>query len=114
MNFHCVRCVSPRSGRNTPHNKEEYLDRMYHPQPIFRPLHWSAALAGCPGGAGGSRLRLRAGTYRAAGPCPRRSEEHTSELQSRGHLVCRLLLEKKRQVKVHVLCDKKKNYSTYS
>src|SRR5439155_2030257 len=28
-------------------------------------------------------------------PCAR-SEEHTSELQSRGHLVCRLLLEKKK------------------
>src|SRR5690625_1138721 len=28
-----------------------------------------------------------------------RSEEHTSELQSRGHLVCRLLLEKK---KIHI------------
>src|SRR5690625_6092197 len=27
----------------------------------------------------------------------KRSEEHTSELQSRGHLVCRLLLEKKNQ-----------------
>src|SRR5690554_7127851 len=27
--------------------------------------------------------------------CWRRSEEHTSELQSRPHLVCRLLLEKK-------------------
>src|SRR5438552_12472286 len=27
--------------------------------------------------------------------CPRRSEEHTSELQSPDHLVCRLLLEKK-------------------
>src|SRR5690625_6758139 len=27
---------------------------------------------------------------------PERSEEHTSELQSRGHLVCRLLLEKKK------------------
>src|SRR5690625_7397822 len=26
---------------------------------------------------------------------PPRSEEHTSELQSRGHLVCRLLIEKK-------------------
>src|SRR5437660_7522161 len=26
-----------------------------------------------------------------------RSEEHTSELQSRGHLVCRLLLEKKNE-----------------
>src|SRR2546429_4679286 len=28
---------------------------------------------------------------------PERSEEHTSELQSRLHLVCRLLLEKKKQ-----------------
>src|SRR5690625_7064952 len=28
-----------------------------------------------------------------------RSEEHTSELQSRGHLVCRLLLEKKKKHK---------------
>src|SRR5437660_3676350 len=27
-----------------------------------------------------------------------RSEEHTSELQSRGHLVCRLLLEKKKNL----------------
>src|SRR5207253_11483782 len=31
-----------------------------------------------------------------AEPFARRSEEHTSELQSRGHLVCRLLLEKKK------------------
>src|SRR5690625_6641680 len=30
---------------------------------------------------------------------PARSEEHTSELQSRGHLVCRLLLEKKNKSK---------------
>src|SRR5690625_5946251 len=38
-------------------------------------------------------------TPSAAGPRarnPKRSEEHTSELQSRGHLVCRLLLEKKK------------------
>src|SRR5690625_6743372 len=28
---------------------------------------------------------------------PDRSEEHTSELQSRGHLVCRLLLDKKKE-----------------
>src|SRR2546422_9663165 len=34
-----------------------------------------------------------------------RSEEHTSELQSRLHLVCRLLLEKKKQKKqTHVVC----------
>src|SRR5207253_10388094 len=30
-----------------------------------------------------------------------RSEEHTSELQSRGHLVCRLLLEKKNKSTKH-------------
>src|SRR2546422_6036395 len=31
-----------------------------------------------------------------------RSEEHTSELQSRLHLVCRLLLEKKKKIKTEV------------
>src|SRR5436305_12093029 len=31
-----------------------------------------------------------------------RSEEHTSELQSRPHLVCRLLLEKKKNPNVHI------------
>src|SRR5690625_6738652 len=40
-------------------------------------------------------------TLKQQGPftilAPTRSEEHTSELQSRGHLVCRLLLEKKKQ-----------------
>src|SRR2546429_512391 len=42
----------------------------------------------------GFRGRNRRGT---------RSEEHTSELQSRLHLVCRLLLEKKKQLRVSVL-----------
>src|SRR5439155_21357751 len=32
-----------------------------------------------------------------------RSEEHTSELQSRGHLVCRLLLEKKKKSKYSIM-----------
>src|SRR2546422_5486037 len=36
-------------------------------------------------------------TSRTATPRPKRSEEHTSELQSRLHLVCRLLLEKKKK-----------------
>src|SRR3989449_6310912 len=37
-----------------------------------------------------------------AGIMAARSEEHTSELQSRLHLVCRLLLEKKKnQIKTH-------------
>src|SRR5439155_25280793 len=50
------------------------------------------------------RRRSPIGSPRADSTTPRsrrwrrnsRSEEHTSELQSRGHLVCRLLLEKKK------------------
>src|SRR5439155_23817864 len=37
------------------------------------------------------------GTLCSGGRPDQRSEEHTSELQSRGHLVCRLLLEKKKK-----------------
>src|SRR5690625_5452255 len=41
-------------------------------------------------------LAQREPSYQLSGKTTRfRSEEHTSELQSRGHLVCRLLLEKK-------------------
>src|SRR3712207_8211862 len=39
----------------------------------------------------------RSGRWRAARPPSPRSEEHTSELQSRQYLVCRLLLEKKKK-----------------
>src|SRR3989442_9442081 len=46
---------------------------------------WRAGRTACGIGRG-SRVRNR----------DRRSEEHTSELQSRPHLVCRLLLEKKK------------------
>src|SRR2546422_6817003 len=35
---------------------------------------------------------------------PSRSEEHTSELQSRLHLVCRLLLEKKKKIRSACFC----------
>src|SRR5690625_6922913 len=53
--------------------------RPYHPVPS-------------PGAAGPARSTT------VPAPCTRpRSEEHTSELQSRGHLVCRLLLEKKKK-----------------
>src|SRR5260370_23010486 len=34
----------------------------------------------------------------------RRSEEHTSELQSHLNLVCRLLLEKKKEMKTAIIC----------
>src|SRR2546422_8068454 len=41
--------------------------------------------------------------------CTPRSEEHTSELQSRLHLVCRLLLEKKKKNKNQANIDRKLN-----
>src|SRR5690625_6733122 len=47
-------------------------------------------LAGCRSGEPGAWWG-----HPALRPRGQRSEEHTSELQSRGHLVCRLLLEKK-------------------
>src|SRR5437870_9928231 len=58
----------------------------------------------CVTGAGallvvaGFRLSEKSGckTSAALTVAVMRSEEHTSELQSRGHLVCRLLLEKKK------------------
>src|SRR3712207_7214607 len=46
----------------------------------------------------------RPGAWREGVPAdlrPSRSEEHTSELQSRQYLVCRLLLEKKKKLYYH-------------
>src|SRR2546430_3482564 len=65
-----------------------------------------AGLLGCPlqdrrSGRVQEIYRSRAGHHcqaRGQGPRPRRrSEEHTSELQSQSNLVCRLLLEKKKK-----------------
>src|SRR2546421_4941181 len=39
-----------------------------------------------------------------------RSEEHTSELQSRSDLVCRLLLEKKKKTKIQAQIERKHKY----
>src|SRR3712207_7625712 len=53
---------------------------------------------GAHGRAGAEDGRDRGGRQRPAAPPQRgRSEEHTSELQSRQYLVCRLLLEKKNE-----------------
>src|SRR3712207_7564439 len=81
-----------------------------------------SAAPGEPGGGGIRRRAVRGGS--AVGGCshgrggpegtpssgPGRSEEHTSELQSRQYLVCRLLLEKKKSkqtyttTKLHTRC----------
>src|SRR5690625_7058220 len=62
-----------------------------------------AGASGCDGVPDPKRLpalrEAMAASRASAAPVrgPVRSEEHTSELQSRGHLVCRLLLEKKKK-----------------
>src|SRR5438445_3884877 len=70
---------------------------------LFRSCPWGLR------GGDGKKIRARPSGVRRRGsvplracrtPAPSRSEEHTSELQSRQYLVCRLLLEKK---KLHVL-----------
>src|SRR5690554_7491910 len=54
--------------------------------------------ATCPAGLAGGVNAGMSPVPLAAKPIPGlRSEEHTSELQSRPHLVCRLLLEKKKK-----------------
>src|SRR5437868_13124461 len=68
---------------------------------------------------GSARRRPRGVTIAALVPAPLRSEEHTSELQSRFDLVCRLLLEKKKkktkkQHKKHINNNmNKKTYYTH-
>src|SRR3989449_5559364 len=85
---------------------------------LFR-SHWVDA----PGGIRTHDLRLRRPTLYPAELLAReagvrcwvscvpmnRSEEHTSELQSRLHLVCRLLLEKKKKEAQSLLCPTQKS-----
>src|SRR6476620_12326055 len=54
------------------------------------------------------RCRCAPSPARHRAPATRRSEEHTSELQSRQYLVCRLLLEKKKKKRMTLIYKKKK------
>src|SRR3712207_6903411 len=66
---------------------------------LFRSSRESAENLGRAGAGRSGGLAHRINTARRdryGGPAVLRSEEHTSELQSRQYLVCRLLLEKKK------------------
>src|ERR1035441_7743455 len=67
-------------------------------RPSNRRLHTEYLHAGAPASASWCRTPFHCGhgLHRTRGLCLPRSEEHTSELQSLRHLVCRLLLEKKK------------------
>src|SRR5437870_13637390 len=66
------------------------------PISAIRTAQTTAARAARTSALNGSRGRRVGIEPKIAGIPDGRSEEHTSELQSRGHLVCRLLLEKKK------------------
>src|SRR2546422_3716612 len=72
-----------------------FFPQLYAPQETHRALDFAAFARACP--ADGSAPRQSARAACAQILPSRRSEEHTSELQSRLHLVCRLLLEKKKK-----------------
>src|SRR5258708_22985635 len=73
---------------------------------LFRSMAVVVAHFDCLGQAAAAVVAAAGGGFHAAQriapdvprrPVQRRSEEHTSELQSPDHLVCRLLLEKKKE-----------------
>src|SRR2546422_7358010 len=72
---------------------------------LFRSADRRAALLRGGGRAGVGTVGGDEVVVRAVGS-ESRSEEHTSELQSRLHLVCRLLLEKKKKKSQHIGIEK--------
>src|SRR5690625_7714851 len=73
-----------------------YYSSAAHLDPPSFPTRRSSDLLTPRAAVGSSRSRSRLPPAKARAIATPRSEEHTSELQSRGHLVCRLLLEKKK------------------
>src|SRR5690625_5327734 len=101
----------PRSGERAGH----FIGRSCYGTWVLQKLRktesacFSGERIGMPGSSSPSIITLETGRHNSASTIwwivwgmntpmqkQRRSEEHTSELQSRGHLVCRLLLEKKK------------------
>src|SRR5436309_10821354 len=74
--------------------------RLYHYDAVGNILHTEDGPA--PGRRFAQSLAV-VGTHRLLGGA--RSEEHTSELQSRENLVCRLLLEKKKKLRIISISD---------
>src|SRR2546429_4885470 len=89
MNFSCVLFIFFFFFNDTA-TTEIYTLSLHDALPIY---WWTAPSVYCATTKFGSASIARASRSTAAS----RSEEHTSELQSRLHLVCRLLLEKKKK-----------------
>src|SRR2546421_6492781 len=84
---------------------------LFRSQPCVQPLHRAGSRRAAERVLPSSRLRRGRWQLAALGrgppaPSKTRSEEHTSELQSRSDIVCRLLLEKKKTPAGLVSCFK--------
>src|SRR5690554_7044212 len=90
LRYACVVCALTSASRCSPGRDEHQLVRGAAGGPAHRASRCATLFA--PGAGAPTGLRHPGGGFTAAA----RSEEHTSELQSRPHLVCRLLLEKKK------------------
>src|SRR3712207_8360289 len=77
-----------RPRRSTVRNATSFATSNDHNEVNAAPKRFSRS----SGSASAAKAASRSGTITSA-----RSEEHTSELQSRQYLVCRLLLEKKKR-----------------
>src|SRR5690606_41470127 len=82
---------------NPPH-RSPWLNHTAAPRLYYSQIMWIDDIRTTEDGQVLYRVNERYGTF---GDIFWRSEEHTSELQSRENLVCRLLLEKKKQSKQH-------------
>src|SRR5689334_14512383 len=82
----------------TEEQKQEWLPRLTSGE-ILGAFGLTEPEAGSDAGNVRTKARLDGGRCRRRSR-PRRSEEHTSELQSQFHLVCRLLLEKKKKKRI--------------
>src|SRR5258708_31700298 len=72
---------------------------------LFRSPRLVIEPVGCTNSGAGKRSARATSIAAKASSRNVRSEEHTSELQSPDHLVCRLLLEKKKKIKTNEACD---------
>src|SRR5207253_10357574 len=77
---------------NDPAPTEFYTLSLHDALPI-----WLRSRSALPWQRSQRSSRPRSERWLHCSSCATRSEEHTSELQSRGHLVCRLPLEKKKR-----------------
>src|SRR5206468_12280228 len=81
---------------NDPATTEIYTLSLHDALPISRRYGARCTTAGARDRSRPARGGWRGGSAVSPAPPVARSEEHTSELQSRSDLVCRLLLEKKK------------------